>query len=83
MPIKAYVAARIRLLRRNRGWTQADLADRIGKSRPYVTQVETGRITPSLAVLDAIIMVFGRSWSGFFYTHEKHARCCDDRTTLV
>lgn len=43
-------AARLSQLRRERGWTQGDLATRAGVSRAEISAVETGRLTPSVGV---------------------------------
>jgi putative transcriptional regulator len=39
---------RIRVLRAERDWTQADLAERLGVSRNAVNSIENGRFDPSL-----------------------------------
>ena len=39
---------RIRVLRAERNWTQADLAERLGVSRNAVNSIENGRFDPSL-----------------------------------
>lgn len=39
---------RLRLLRAERGWTQADLAERLGVSRQAVNALETDKHDPSL-----------------------------------
>jgi putative transcriptional regulator len=39
---------RIRVLRAEREWTQADLAERLGVSRNAVNSIENGRFDPSL-----------------------------------
>jgi putative transcriptional regulator len=41
---------RLRLLRAERGWSQAELGGRIGVSRQAVNAIETGRHDPSLPV---------------------------------
>lgn len=41
---------RIAVLRAERGWTQAELAQRIGVSRQSVNAIETGKFDPSLPV---------------------------------
>ncbi|MEM8617649.1 MAG: helix-turn-helix transcriptional regulator, partial [Pseudomonadota bacterium] len=38
----------IRLLRAERGWSQATLADHLGVSRQSVNAIETGKYDPSL-----------------------------------
>jgi putative transcriptional regulator len=50
---------RLRVLRAERGWSQADLADRLGVSRQSVNAVETGKYDPSLPLAFAIARVFG------------------------
>jgi putative transcriptional regulator len=39
---------RIRVLRAEKGWSQADLAERVGVSRNSVNAVENGKFDPSL-----------------------------------
>lgn len=39
---------RIRILRAEKGWSQADLADKVGVSRNSINSVENGRFDPSL-----------------------------------
>jgi putative transcriptional regulator len=39
---------RVRDSRTERGWTQADLADRLGVSRQTIYAIENGRYDPSL-----------------------------------
>ena len=50
---------RIRVLRAERNWTQADLADRIGVSRNAVNSIENGRFDPSLPMAYRFSDVFG------------------------
>jgi transcriptional regulator with XRE-family HTH domain len=53
------VAANLRRLRRERGWSLEELASRAGVSRAMLSQVETGKTTPSIAVLWKIASGFG------------------------
>lgn len=46
-------------LRAERGWTQADVAARIGVSRQTVNAIETGKFDPSLPVAFRISRLFG------------------------
>jgi putative transcriptional regulator len=39
---------RLKVLRAERDWSQADLADRLGVSRQTISSIETGRYDPSL-----------------------------------
>ena len=49
---------RLRVLRAERGWSQADLAERLGVSRQSVNAVETGKYDPSLPLAFRIARVF-------------------------
>jgi putative transcriptional regulator len=49
---------RLRVLRAERGWSQADLAERLGVSRQSVNAVETGKYDPSLPLAFKIARVF-------------------------
>lgn len=50
---------RLRVLRAERAWTQADLADRLEVSRQTVNALETGKYDPSLPLAFRIARVFG------------------------
>lgn len=50
---------RLRVLRAERSWSQADLALRLGVSRQTVNAIETGRYDPSLPLAFAIAALFG------------------------
>ncbi|MBW3084964.1 hypothetical protein KEM60_01155 [Austwickia sp. TVS 96-490-7B] len=41
---------RLKTLRTERGWSQADLAEKIGSDARQVSRYENGRVTPSLDV---------------------------------
>lgn len=49
---------RLRELRAERGWSQADLAQRLEVSRQSVNAVETGKFDPSLPLAFAIARIF-------------------------
>ncbi|MBS0297399.1 MAG: helix-turn-helix transcriptional regulator [Proteobacteria bacterium] len=49
---------RLRVLRAEREWSQADLADRLGVSRQTVNAIETGKYDPSLPLAFKIARVF-------------------------
>ncbi len=44
----------IKIIRKHRGMTQGDLADAAHLSRPYLTEIETGRKEGSIRALKAI-----------------------------
>ncbi len=48
----------LRRLRTARGWTQAELAERLGVSRNSVNAIETGRYEPSLTLALRIARLF-------------------------
>lgn len=48
----------MRHLRSELGWSQADLAERLGVSRQTVNAIETGRYDPSLPLAFKIAKVF-------------------------
>ncbi|UUX49866.1 helix-turn-helix transcriptional regulator [Nisaea acidiphila] len=50
---------RLRVLRAERRWTQADLAERLGVSRNSVNAVENGKYDPSLPLAFRIARLFG------------------------
>ena len=47
-------AHRVRLLRLQRGWSQPELADRVGLSVTAIQSLEAGKKSPTLRTLDAI-----------------------------
>jgi putative transcriptional regulator len=49
---------RLRVLRAERRWSQADLAERLGVSRQTVNAIETGKYDPSLPLAFAIARLF-------------------------
>lgn len=51
---------RLRLLRAEKGWTQAEMAERLGVSRQTVNAVETEKYEPSLGLAFKIARLFGR-----------------------
>lgn len=51
---------RLPVLRAERGWSQADLAERLGVSRQTVNAVETERYEPSLSLAFKIARLFGQ-----------------------
>ena len=50
---------RLRVLRAERNWSQADLADRLEVSRQSVNAIETGKYDPSLPLAFKIARIFG------------------------
>ena len=50
---------RLRVLRAEQRWSQADLARRLGVSRQTINAIENGRYDPSLPLAFDIAKVFG------------------------
>lgn len=51
---------RLRVLRAERDWSQADLAEKLEVSRQTVNAIETGRYDPSLPLAFRIARLFGQ-----------------------
>ena len=62
---------RIKVLRAERDWTQADLADRVGISRQAVISIEKYKYTPSLELAFKIAEAFGVSIDRVFEYREE------------
>lgn len=57
---------RLKVLRAERNWSQADLADKLEVSRQTINAIETGKHDPSLPLAFRIARLFGRSIEGVF-----------------
>ncbi len=57
---------RLKVLRAERDWSQADLAQALGVSRQTVNALETGRYDPSLPLAFKIAHVFGHPIESIF-----------------
>ena len=57
---------RVPELRAERGWSQGELAEKLGVSRQTVNAVERERYEPSLSLAFAIAALFGRSIEDIF-----------------
>lgn len=57
---------RLRVLRAEANWTQAELAERLGVSRQAVNALETGKHAPSLDLAFKISAVFGQTVEEIF-----------------
>jgi putative transcriptional regulator len=62
---------RIRVLRAERNWTQADLAERLDVSRNSVNSIENGKYDPSLPLAFRIADVFGLRIEDIFQKGDK------------
>jgi putative transcriptional regulator len=50
---------RLKVLRADRDWTQADLADRLHVTRQTINAIEKGKYDPSLPLAFKLAAVFG------------------------
>jgi putative transcriptional regulator len=57
---------RLRILRAERGWSQAYLAERLEVSRQSVNAIETGKYDPSLPLAFKIARLFEMSIEAIF-----------------
>jgi len=65
------VKNRLRVLRAERDWSQAELAERLGVSRQTVNAIETGKYDPSLPLAFSIARTFDRSIEDIFVSGEE------------
>ena len=63
---------RLRILRAERGWSQAELGGRIGVSRQAVNAIETGKHDPSLPLAFRIAELFGLAIEQVFSSPTQH-----------
>ena len=56
----------LRVLRAERGWSQADLAEKLEVSRQSVNAIETGKYDPSLPLAFKIARLFGKGIEEIF-----------------
>jgi transcriptional regulator with XRE-family HTH domain len=74
------VANKLRELRRQNGWSQEELADRLGVDRRQVVRLESGRAPVSLEVVEALARAFGVASLVFMVSamEDKDANVDDD-----
>lgn len=52
------IAENLKRLRKNRGWSQTQLAEHIGSHLSHINRIETGKYNPSLDVVQKLAAVF-------------------------
>ena len=57
---------RLKVLRAERNWSQADLAQRLEVSRQSVNAIETGKFDPSLPLAFKLAKLFGTTIEAIF-----------------
>ena len=61
----------LRVLRAERRWSQAELADRLGVSRQTINVIENGRYNPSLGLALKLGRLFGKHVEEIFEEEEE------------
>lgn len=64
--IRVRFGARVRQLRKQKGWTQAEMADRLGIDRSYLADIERGKRNVALLNIEIIASGFGITVSRLF-----------------
>lgn len=62
---------RLKVLRAERDWSQADLADKLNVSRQTVNAIETEKYDPSLPLAFKIAKLFGKTIEEIFETDKN------------
>jgi len=70
-PPKTMVKNRLKVLRAERDWTQADLAERVGISRQAVISIEKYKYTPSLELAFKLAKAFSVEVTDVFRLEEE------------
>jgi putative transcriptional regulator len=65
------VRTRVRELRLERGWSQQELAEKVGVSRQSINSIECDRYTPSLPLALTFARVFGCPTDTIFKLEKK------------
>jgi putative transcriptional regulator len=67
------VKNRLKVLRAERDWSQAELATRLGVSRQTINALETGKYDPSLILAFKIARLFQQTVEDIFHPDESDA----------
>ena len=62
---------RLKVLRAERDWSQADLADQLSVSRQTVNAIETGKYDPSLPLALKVARLFKQPVEKIFFLNES------------
>ena len=60
------IGLRIREVRKERGLTQTELAELVGKDRQYLYKIEKGRVTPNIVTITALSIALEISLKDLF-----------------
>ena len=61
---------RLRVLRAERGWSQAELGGQLGVSRQAINAIETGKYDPSLPLAFKLARLFGLPIEEIFHDEQ-------------
>ncbi|MBD5428859.1 MAG: helix-turn-helix transcriptional regulator [Treponemataceae bacterium] len=79
LPIELIVKENVKSLRKKLGWSQELLAEKTGVSAPYITQIEAGKRTPSLDIVERLASALGVEYKSLFEPNDSpHASPADD-----
>ncbi len=65
---------KLRVLRAERDWSQADLAEKLGVSRQTVNAIETGKYDPSLPLAFDVAALFRLKIEDIFHPNGSNGR---------
>ncbi len=68
IPIETIISENVKFLRKTLGWSQELLAEKTGVSAPYITQIEAGKRTPSLDIVEKLASALGVEYKTLFET---------------
>ncbi len=64
--IPKIIGTRIKNLRKEKGLTQTELAELVGKDRQYLYKIEKGKVTPNIVTISALAIALEISLKNFF-----------------
>ena len=62
---------RLKVLRAERDWTQADLAEKLDVSRQTINSIEKGKYDPSLSLAFKVAQLFGLKIEDIFHYQDN------------
>ncbi len=65
---------RLKVLRAERNWSQAELADKLGVSRQTINAIETGKYDPGLLLAFKVAKLFDKMIEEVFIPEEEDLR---------
>ena len=66
IPIETVIRENVKALRKQLGWSQEFLAEKTGVTAPYITQIEVGKRTPSLDIVEKLATALGVEYKVLF-----------------